>query len=180
MKKILIGSLVGTVIMFIWSMLAWMMLPIHANTYMYTPAQDAILKVLSESNLESGTYGMPSAATPEEAYKVHEANAGKPGAAIFYLKAEPPMGGSMMLGGFLIGFVGVFAACVLLVANMNGSFFSRWWMVMMVAVIVIFHQHLMDWNWMGNSWAYTRDMILDTACGWALTGLWLAWWFGRK
>ena len=48
MKKILIGSLVGTLIMFIWSFLAWMILPIHANTYMYTPAQDNILKVLQD------------------------------------------------------------------------------------------------------------------------------------
>ena len=180
MKKILIGSIVGTVIMFIWSMLAWMILPVHANTYMYTPSQDAILKVLAESTLESGTYGLPSAATKEEMMKVHETNVGKPGAAIFYLKEQPAMGASMMLGGFIFGFIGILAACILLAGNMGGSFFSRWWMVMMVAVIVIFHKDMMDWNWMSNSWAYTRDMILDTALGWAITGLWLSWWFGRK
>ena len=180
MKKIIIGSVVGAIIMFIWSFLAWMILPIHANTYAYTPAQDAILKVLADNNLETGTYGMPSAATKEESMKVHESNVGKSGAAIFYIKEEPPMGASMYIGGIIFDFIMVFAACMLLMNSMTGSFFSRWWMVMMVAVILIFGEHLMNWNWMGHSWNYTRDFVLDCACGWAINGLWLAWWFGRK
>ena len=180
MKKIIIGSLVGTVVMFIWSNLAWMVLPIHANTYMYTPAQDNVLKVLAESNLETGTYGLPSGPTREEMMKAHKDAAGKSGAAIFYVKTVPEMGASMMLVGFIFGFIGVLAACLLLAANMNGTFFSRWWMVMMVAVVVIFHKDLMNWNWSGYSWEYTRDMVLDTALGWAITGVWLSWWFGRK
>src|SRR5689334_20026790 len=95
MTKIFIASFVGAIIMFVWSFLAWTVLPIHANTYMYTPAQDAILKTLSESNLESGTYGMPSAPTREEAMKMHASNVGKSGAQIFYLKEIPGMGASM-------------------------------------------------------------------------------------
>lgn len=180
MKKIFIASLVGAIIMFVWSFLAWMLLPIHANTYMYTPAQDAIMKVLSESNLESGVYGMPSAPTTEEAMKVMEANKGKPGAAIYYLKEDPGMGASQMVWGFIFDFIMVFAACTLLVNNMAGSFFSRWWMVMMFAVIIIFGIHLMQWNWMGHTWSYTRDFLLDTALGWGICGLWLAWYLGRR
>src|ERR1041385_8850519 len=180
MKKIFIASLVGAVIMFAWSFLAWVVLPIHANTYHYTPAQDAIMKVLGESNLETGTYGMPSAATPEEAMKVHESNAGKPGAAIFYIKEVPGMGAGMHIWGFVFNFIMVFAACTLLINNMTGSFFSRWWMVMMVAVVIIFGVYMMEWNWMGYSWNYVHDFMMDTALGWAINGLWLAWYLGRN
>jgi hypothetical protein len=180
MKKILIGSLVGTVIMFAWSAIAWMMLPIHANTYHYTPAQDAVLAALAAANLESGLYGMPSAATSEEQMKVMEANVGKPGAKIYYNAAEPAMDGKMFGLGFLFNFITVFAACMLLVNSMSGSFFSRWWMVMMVAVVIIFGVHMLQWNWMYQNWDYARDMILDVAIGWSINGLWLAWWFGRK
>jgi len=175
-----IASLVGAIIMFVWSFLAWVVLPIHANTYMYTPGQDAILKVLADNNLESGTYGMPSAPTKEEAMKVHESNAGKSGAQIFYLKEIPAMGPGMHIAGIIFNFIMVFAACMLLVNNMGGSFFSRWWMVMMFAIVLIFGEHLMSWNWMGYSWNYTRDFILDTAIGWGINGLWLAWYLGRK
>src|SRR5689334_8291643 len=101
MMKIFIASLVGAIIMFVWSFLAWVVLPIHANTYMYTPAQDNIMKVLGESNLETGTYGMPSAPTPQEAMKAHESNVGKPGAAIFYIKEVPKMSSSMHIWGFI-------------------------------------------------------------------------------
>jgi len=175
-----VASLVGAIIMFVWSFLAWMVLPIHATTYSYTPAQDAILKVLAESNLETGMYGMPSAPTKEEQMKIMEENKGKPGAAIQYIKEDPGMGGGTYAGGLIFNFLMVFAACMLLVNNMNGSFFSRWWMVMMVALIIIFGEHMLNWNWMGHTWEYTRDFVLDTAIGWGLNGLWLAWYLGRK
>jgi hypothetical protein len=180
MTKIFIASFVGAIIMFVWSFLAWTVLGIHANTYMYTPAQDSIMKVLSESNLETGTYGMPSASSPQESMKVHKDNVGKPGAAIFYVKEQPVMGASMHVWGFIFNFIMVFAACTLLINNITGSFFSRWWMVMMIAVVIIFGVYMMEWNWMGHSWNYTRDFILDTALGWGVCGLWLAWYLGRR
>lgn len=180
MTKIFIASLVGAVIMFVWSFLAWVVLPIHANTYMYTPAQDAIMKTLNESNLETGTYGMPSAPTADEAMKMHKSNEGKPGAAIFYIKSVSEMSPSMHIWGFVFNFIMIFAACTLLINNMTGGFFSRWWMVMMIAVVIIFGVYMMQWNWMGYSWNYTRDFILDTAIGWAINGIWLGWYLGRK
>jgi hypothetical protein len=39
MKKIFIGSLVGGIILFIWSFIAWGVSPMHLHTFMYTPAQ---------------------------------------------------------------------------------------------------------------------------------------------
>jgi hypothetical protein len=180
MKKIFIASLVGAIIMFVWSFLAWMVTPIHENTYKYTPAQDAIMKVLAENNLETGVYGMPSAATKKEAMKIMESNKGKPGVAIHYIKEDPGMGGSQMVWGFIFDFIMVFAACTLLINNMSGSFFSRWWMVMMFAVVVIFGVYMMQWNWMGYTWNYTRDFVLDCVIGWALNGLWLGWYLGKR
>ena len=180
MKKLFIASLVGAIIMLMWSFLSWMVLPIHEKTFTYTPAQDGILKAMADANLETGAYGMPSGATREEAMQAMEANKGKAGALIHYTKADPGMDPSMHLKGFLFFFVTTFAACVLLANNMSGSFFSRWWMVMMVAVIIIFGIHLMHWNYMGHSWNYTRDFILDAALGWGINGLWLAWYMGRR
>ena len=180
MTKFFLASLVGAIIMYVWSFLAWVVLPVHDTSFIYTPAQDAILKALSDNNLETGIYAMPSAPTKEEREKVHKENAGKPAAAIFYEKEMPGMGAAMHIWGFVFNFIMIFAACMLLAKNMAGSFFSRWWMVMMVAVVIIFGVHLMNWNWMHYSWNYTRDYILDTAVGWGLCGLWLAWYMGKR
>src|SRR4051812_48022694 len=96
MKKILTGSAVGAIILFIWSFLAWAILPLHLHTFMYTPAQDALLKVLEENNVETGAYIIPMADNRnvsgfdskymDESKKVMEASKGKPSASIYYIK----------------------------------------------------------------------------------------------
>lgn len=180
MKKIFIASLVGAIIMLVWGFLAWDVLSLHASSLNYTPAQDAILKTLSESNLETATYFMPYAPTKEERANVMKDMKGKPSALVYYTKESPGIDPMVFLRGFLFDFVMLFAVCVLLANNMGGSFFSRWWMVMMFAVIIIFGSHLMFWNFMNFSWNYTRDFILDSTLGWGITGLWLAWYLGKK
>jgi hypothetical protein len=182
MKKIIIGSLVGALIMFIWSFLSWIVLPIHANTFAYTDKQVAIMQALADNGLETGAYGLSTAPTREEHFKAMQegTNKGKPGAAMMYTKEDVGMGPKQQIVGFFFNFIMIFAACMLLVNNMSGSFFSRWWMVMMFAVVIIFGVRLMEWNWMGHTWNYTRDFVLDCALGWALNGVWLAWWLGKK
>ena len=182
MKKIIIGSLVGALIMFVWSFLAWMILPIHANTFAYTDKQVVIMQALADNGLETGAYGLSTAPTREEHFKNMQegTNKGKPVATIMYSKEDIGMGPKQQLFGFIFNFIMIFAACMLLANNMNGSFFSRWWMVMMFAVVIIFGVYMMQWNWMGNTWNYTRDFVLDCTIGWGINGLWLAWWFGRK
>jgi hypothetical protein len=43
MKKIIIGTIVATIIFFSWQSLAWMMLPVHKETVRYTDKQMEIL-----------------------------------------------------------------------------------------------------------------------------------------
>ena len=189
MKKILIGSLVGAVILFAWSGLAWEVLPVHRTTFSYTDTatQNSLLQVMANSNLASGVYVMPMADNTKENYKeekkkMMDANKGKPWAAVQYQKEGYMEEPTTPLFGFIYDFIAVLAACILLAGGMSSSasFFSRWWLVMMVAVVICFHQHMEFYNWMHYPWNYTRDMLLDTALGWAINGLWLSWWFGRK
>jgi hypothetical protein len=56
MKKWIIGSLVGAVIVFAWQAASWMFLGIHDNQMNYTPAQEQIMSALSSSLNEDGMY----------------------------------------------------------------------------------------------------------------------------
>jgi hypothetical protein len=47
MKKWLIGSLVGAILVFLWQFLSWTILPIHSGEAKYTPAEKEILTSLS-------------------------------------------------------------------------------------------------------------------------------------
>ena len=191
MKKIIIGALVGGIILFLWSFLAWTVLPLHRQTIMYTPTQDSVLKILANSKMETGAYSMPMidnrnmtdlSAYHKECEKLMEANAGKPMASIYYLKEGYTMSGNTILRGFLINLLAVLCACILLAPTLanNKSFFSRWAMVLIVGVLVTACGPLIEYNWMAWPWNFTVDMIKDIMLNWGIVGLWLAFYFKPK
>ncbi len=186
MKKILIGSLVGAVILFAWNAISWMVMPTHLHTFHHTPAQDSILNVLKNSGLSTGAYMLPSADNTnvsafdsdyrKKCEEMMKSTVGKPAATIFYVSAVHDMGAAPMLKGFLYTLIAVFCACVLLsfAFQSNASFFMRWWMVMLIAIIYTMQGPMMGHNWMWEPWHYTKGFICDAFIGWGLTGLWLA------
>jgi hypothetical protein len=186
MKKILIASFVGAIILFAWQAASWMVMPFHLHTFHYTPAQDSILQVLKNSGLSTGAYHVPCvdntdvSAFDSDFHKKQEdlmKNAiGKPAATIFYVGSVHEMGAAPMIKGFLYDLIALFCACMLLslAYQSNASFFMRWWMVMLIAIIYIMQGPMNGHNWMWEPWHYTKGFIYDAFIGWGLTGLWLA------
>ena len=190
MKKLFIGSLVGAIILFIWSFYAWAISSIHLHTYMHTPLQDSIMNTLAENNMETGAYVMPMADNRNIDSKTEEydkqsqelmgAGMGKPSAVLYYTKAmEFNMG--TLLRGFLFEFLTVFAACILLLPGFaaTSSFFGRWWLTLIVGLLLSAAGPLMRYNFMGEPWSFAIDMIVDTFLNWGIVGLWLAWYFRK-
>ena len=97
MKKLLIASGVGAAILFVWSALAWIALPLHHHTFKYTPNQDQILNVIDQNLDESGVYFLPSADNrdiklfdPEykkASKELQDSMEGKPTAFIVFIKS---------------------------------------------------------------------------------------------
>lgn len=186
MKKIMISSIVGAIIMFAWSFLSWTVLPVHLHTFKHTPGQDSILAAMKNSNLTTGTYMVPSvdntnvSAFDSEYHKKMEdmmkSAVNKPMATIFYVDAVPAMHISSMLKGFLYTLIAMFCVCMLLslAYQSDASFFMRWWMVMLFAIVYSMMGPMMGHNWMHEPWHYTSGFICDAFIGWGLTGLWLA------
>lgn len=192
MKKIFIGSLVGAVILFFWSFLAWVVLPIHLHTYTYTPAQDSIMKMLNDNLPESGVYGMPMADNRNiQAFdaKYHEASermmkeyAGKPMASVYFLKEGYNTSKSVFFKGFFFNLLATLAACILLAPAfaISNSFFARWWLALVAGLFLNACGPLIQYNWMGIPWNFTMDMVVDNFLNWGITGLWLAYYFKPK
>ena len=65
MKKLIIASIVGGIIMFAWQFLSWPVLNLHKAANRYTANQDAILAALNTNLPEEGGYMVP--ALPENA-----------------------------------------------------------------------------------------------------------------
>ena len=124
MKKLFIASIVGAIILFVWSAMAWTFLPIHHHTFKYSPAQEQILEMLGENLGESGAYSMPSADNRDistfdsnymtETEKIMTDNVGKPSALIFYNDGGHTMGAKTYAFGFLFQFILAFIASLML------------------------------------------------------------------
>ena len=183
MNKILISTLVGAIILFVFQASSWMFLGIHDHSFKYTPSQDSIMPVLS-THLEEGMYFLPffdkATTSEEEQQKIHEANAGKPWAMITYHnEMEMDMGKTMGLG-----FLSDFLVCLLIslvLINIPASTFSmRMFLVMCLAALVMLGGPLYQANWFDTPTHYLSGELIDILGGYFLAGLWMSWWTGRN
>lgn len=189
MKKFIIGSLVGTVLIFVWSFLSWEMLPIHVHSFNYTPKQDSVLRMLDRALPASGAYMLPAVdnrkveSVTSDYRAAQEKNmkdmVGKSGAIIFYNKSNSAMDPMVMVRGILIDLFAVMSAIIILMLGRDrlNSFFMRFWVILLIGFIVALNSYLLDWNWMGFPWHFIKRELIDVLAEWTLVGLWLAWYF---
>lgn len=183
MKKIILGSLVGGILLFAWLSLSWMVFGFHDKAYKYTPAQDSLLSVISRSITEEGQYVMPNVpanSTEKEMEECMQKNEGRPWAVISYHKSHKMDMVMPMIRGFLICLVCVWLCC-LVVSRLAKQNFNRILATAMIfgAVCFLFTSY-MGHNWMQTSWDVITGELIDDLAGWGLAGAWLGWWYSRK
>ena len=100
MKKRLIASIVGGIIMFVWQFLSWPVLNLHKAANNYTPNQDAILAALNANLPQEGGYivpRLPENASSEDHEKLMKEADGRPWATIQYHKSQEASTGAMIM-----------------------------------------------------------------------------------
>jgi hypothetical protein len=69
MKKLILFSVIGGIILFIWQFLSYSLPDFHKSAHAYTPLQDSIMNQIEKLGLEEGMY-MLGAANPENPEEV--------------------------------------------------------------------------------------------------------------
>ncbi len=184
MKRTLIATIVGTLIIFFAQALSWMISPIHKHSFKTTDKQDAILSAISSNLTEDGLYYLPMLspeAPHEEQEKFMNEQMGKPAAAINYMQAAHYNMGTNMVCGFIFTFIGVWIIVWILskASNIFNTMGSRVTVVFSLAILVVFRSYMMEWNWMNSPMHYISGQIIDELLGGLLLGLWLGWYLGR-
>ncbi len=183
MKKIIIGSLVGAILLFGWQSASWMVMGIHDKAMKYTPAQDSILNVISSSLTEEGQYFMPNmpVGTPhtemEEFMKKHE---GKPWAIVNYHKAHKTDMVMPIIRAFLICLVCIWLCCLVIGRMGTKSFSGVFSTTLTFGIVCFLFVSYMGHNWMHTSWDVIKGELIDDIAGWGLAGIWLGWWYNSK
>ncbi len=179
MKKQLIASLVGGIILFVWQFLSWSMLNIHGSEMAYTANQDKILENLMQ-NLEEGSYFLPnlppgSSSAEEQAYMQN--SAGKPWAIVSYHKAMNMSMGMNMFRAFAVDLVAAFLLTWLLLKFANLDLKTALLSSLAVGGISYLTIPYLNSIWFeSNSIGY----LIDAAAQWGLVGVWLGWWLPRQ
>ncbi|GIW82346.1 MAG: hypothetical protein KatS3mg105_4153 [Gemmatales bacterium] len=182
MSRILIAGFLAAIVLFIWGMAAWMVVPLHTPTIAGLPNEAEITKLLKDQNLQTGVYLAPWSdneadwSNPESAWmKNHLAG---PLYSIYYQKeGAAPMNAGVLLGGFIINLLSALLAAWLLSCAAAGSCSSYWQRVGFSAglgILVGLFGHGNFWNWGHFPADYTFAFIIDDLVGWTLAGLVLA------
>ncbi|MES1222688.1 MAG: hypothetical protein ABUT20_44750 [Bacteroidota bacterium] len=180
MKKWIIGSFVGAIIVFAWQAASWMFLGIHDSQMKYTPAQTEIMTVLTSANLEEGLYMMPSAPTKKEQEDMVKGMEGKPWASVIYHKEFHMAMAMPMIRGFLVDIFLVISLIYLL--TRGGTPIARRVFAGSVALGLSYFLWgpYMGHIWFELPWSMIKGDLIDSLAAWGLCGLWLGWWLNRK
>jgi hypothetical protein len=180
MKKPLIGSLVGGILIFIWQTLSWAMLNLHHASQEYTPKQDSIMSYLNSQFSGDGDYLMPSypaGTSREEMEKTMDQNKGKPWAQIQYHKALDVNMGSNIIRGLIVDIIMVALLCWILM-KISVRKFSTIFIACLLTGIIVF----INSPYTIHIWYPKADIMIhlaDALVSWGLCGIWLGWWLSR-
>lgn len=174
MKRIVLGSFLGAVAMFIWGAVFWMG-PLPKGVGLTARDESALGQALRQQLHVSGTYTVPGLST--EPKRAEELAQKGPLAVIHYRSAGGPLPDpSLLLRGFLIEWVTVaLIACLLQMAfPVLNSYTRRVLFVMLAAVTLAVHSDAgaVVWWHHAPSWAWLMGFYDVSA--WTIAGLVLA------
>ena len=178
MKKIVIATLVGAVVVFAYQALSWMVTPIHADSFRYSEKDQEVYAFLSERLTDDAVYffpGKPPGMSEEEHHKEMEAYAGKPWMMVTsHAAMDMDMAGNM-LTGFLYSILSVLMIVWILTAasSVFTSFGSRFFVCLLFGIFLVLNSTLADLNWFSTPWHFTQGELIDGVVTWALCGVWL-------
>jgi hypothetical protein len=181
MKKLIIGSLVGGIILFIWQFLSWTVFNLHYSGNQYTPKQDAILKVLSSELDKDGQYYMPNLppdATREQHEQAMKECIGKPYAVINYHQAMQMNMTTNMIHGLIVDIL-MAALFITLVTRMSNLNFTRVLVSSLFVGLIAFFSVPYTYHIWYTQWdllAYFIDMLVS----WGLCGVWIGYYYGKR
>ena len=182
MKKWLIGSIVGAILVFLWQFLSWTILPVHSGEAKYTPAEKEILNSLSALN-EDGVYmlpGAPPGTSSADHQKLLKDLEGKPWVTVIYRSSYKPDMVMPMIRGFLIDLVLVFLLIYILTRAGTPTSMRIFAGSIAVGLFTFLVGPYTMHNWFQTPTEAYIGHLLDAFVAWGLCGLWLGWWLNRK
>ena len=184
MKKVILGGVLGGLVVFIWGMISWMVLPWHRGNFEQFQNGSAVQAVLVASAPKAGIYLLPgmhekgeSISSDQEKALMKQAHEQMEKGPFAFVAMRPngvgPMG-MLMIRSLIIQIVGAFLLTWLLLMAKIESYLERIGFFSILAVTAGVICFLPEWNWWGFPARYTLVGIADLVIGWSLAGIVIA------
>jgi hypothetical protein len=180
-RQLVLGTILGAIVLFLWSFVAWMLIPWPGEPLRSFTNEDAVIAAIKANSPRSGNYLLPNEAkrTPgmtDEQYKkaMQDAmNRMAQGPIIFTAIRLEPFGS--MIKPLIIKFAALIIMALLasfLLAQTSGLGYGPRVLFLTIIGLIIFGASSFDeWNWWGFSNAYTAMQLGVQLIGWFLAGL---------
>src|SRR5215831_13589304 len=182
-KPLVLGTVLGGLTAFVWSMLSWEVIGWHEKTMVYFQNEEEVSAAISSHAIADGTYMLPSppqtsGLTPEEKNRAEAAAQTK-------FTRGPIMVAAVRRGGFgsfsraiILQVLSLMAAAGLLTwLLLQTRGLGYWRRVAFLGVTGLAASVIVDlpnWNWWGFSGAYTAVNLADFTITWLIAGLVIA------
>jgi len=177
-KRILVGSLVGGIVLFLWGCTAWLFLPTYTN-FNDVLDEEAVVRTLKESLPDKGIYYFPK--HPDQSPNSiaewnRKVSVGPTGILVYNPQGHGPLGIKKFGAALLTQWAAVLIAAFLLSQTLAGkpSFKSRWAFGFLIGCVISLTAYLPDWIWYGYPSGFIFNLIRDMVLGWAAVGFILA------
>lgn len=170
MKRIAIAAIVGGIVIFVWSFISHMLLPLGEMGFSALPNEPAVLAALKDSVPRSGLYIFPNPATkpPGQAEDSRPA-----GILVFHPEGGWDISSGRLLNELLSNVLA--AAIAAFIASLLAAAYAR--RVLAITLLGLFgwlSLIVSYWIWYGFPTAYILGEGINEVVGWFLAGLAIA------
>jgi hypothetical protein len=182
-KRLALGSLLGGIVLFVWSAIAWMVIPWPGEPLRSFTNEDAVVQAVTANAPRSGNYLLPNepkrTGMTDERYKAARQMAMDRmtrGPMIFAVVRLEPMGSTTrpLIIQFLTQLVLALMATFMLLQTRGLTYAGRVAFVTAIGVIIFVGGHVEEWNWFSFSNAYMVMEFGAIVIGWLLASLVIA------
>ena len=180
MKKILLAGVVGGLLMFIWSAVAWMAIPLHTSTIGSMANEEAVINAMKSGMDRKAVYMFPAKPAPGNQAALDawtkRYQEGPTGTVIY----NPAGFSGLMVSEMGIGLVDCILTAMLAAWFLSRStaaksgYFARVMFCGSLGLFICLAVHIVNWNWMFYPVDYTTAWVADTLIGWVVGGIGIA------
>lgn len=176
-------ALLGGIVVFIWGVVSWMLLPWHMMTTHKFINEEQVAMAIKVNAPEDGVYFLPSCHPDASAQKMDKKGKeaswqgtkdrmrrGPIVCASVHLQGMDPDSIRPFIGSLIIQIIGAFFATWLFLKTKASSYGRQVCWFAVVGLFAGIVSALPAWNWMGFSAGWTIVCILDLVIGWTLAG----------